>query len=545
MIKIGLGISLQTFPMGGGVSTVAPTWNTQLAITSNADLTHPVQGDTLTAGTPDVSGDPTPSVTYQWQRNAGPAWISIVGSTASVRVLSAGDVGCIVRCVGDASNVAGSADSDSNESGTVAAEPLTFPTLVGNLVALYRGDAITGVANGTPITTWPDLSGNANTLTASGVINPLWFSSLHNTRPGIQTNGTNNRVTGGFGVSAGSDYVSFHVYRYWTAWAAQRVAVDSGGAGGDLSGAVYNPTANNHRFYNSAFLGPWAATDANFVCEIVRSNGSSSFVRKNAVQVASGTISSGLGGMTIGSTQGNSQFAAVESLLHGVVKYDGSTDSSANADILAIEQYALAYADIPSDFDPPFNIVCMGNSQTAGTGLDPADRWPQKLKDALGANYIVSNLGVDSLSTNAMLGLLPAPAAGKTNICIWGEETNSIALQAEAPAQAFADAEAFCDGARTAGYDFIVGWGVLPRNAPWASAPISSANRAAVNGLNSNVTTGFVATGKCDAYYAVEALPFGANDANGNPTYFYDGTHQTASVCATMATDLAAIVLAL
>ncbi len=67
-------------------------------------------GYTLTVSDGSWTGYPSPTITYQWQRNG----VDIVGATASTYVVTLADEGVPVRCVVIATNIAGVTRVNSN-----------------------------------------------------------------------------------------------------------------------------------------------------------------------------------------------------------------------------------------------------------------------------------------------------------------------------------------------------------------------------------------------------------------------------------------------
>ncbi|MBU0999425.1 hypothetical protein KKG24_03975, partial [Patescibacteria group bacterium] len=90
------------------VNTVAP------AVTGTATV-----GETLSCSTGTWTGRPTPTYTYQWQHTT----TNIDGATNSTYVVESAYIGETIRCVVTATNSGGSANANSNNSGTVAAAP--------------------------------------------------------------------------------------------------------------------------------------------------------------------------------------------------------------------------------------------------------------------------------------------------------------------------------------------------------------------------------------------------------------------------------------
>jgi len=86
---------------------------------STGDLNNPLVGDQLSTGTGTWNNAPT-SYALQWYSGASP----VSGATSNVYTLQSSDVGNTVFCEITASNAAGSANADSNSSGTVLSAPV-------------------------------------------------------------------------------------------------------------------------------------------------------------------------------------------------------------------------------------------------------------------------------------------------------------------------------------------------------------------------------------------------------------------------------------
>jgi hypothetical protein len=72
-------------------------------------------GNTLTSSTGTWSGNPTPTYTYQWQKDS----INIGGATNSSYTIQASDEGSVLRCVVTATNTAGSTSAASLDTAVV------------------------------------------------------------------------------------------------------------------------------------------------------------------------------------------------------------------------------------------------------------------------------------------------------------------------------------------------------------------------------------------------------------------------------------------
>lgn len=107
---------------GGGDSV---TLETPINTVAPAVTGTPTQGATLTTTDGTWTGSPTPTFTYQWQRDVAGngVWSNIGGATANTRVIQAADVPNRLRCVVTATNLAGVASANSNA--TAITGPLT------------------------------------------------------------------------------------------------------------------------------------------------------------------------------------------------------------------------------------------------------------------------------------------------------------------------------------------------------------------------------------------------------------------------------------
>jgi hypothetical protein len=102
ILMMSVGNSYGSLP----VNTVAP------AVTGTAAV-----GQTLTTTSGTWTGAPTPTFTYQWQRNT----TNISGETSTTYIAQFADIGSTLRCVVTATNSLGAVSANSNNTGTVAA----------------------------------------------------------------------------------------------------------------------------------------------------------------------------------------------------------------------------------------------------------------------------------------------------------------------------------------------------------------------------------------------------------------------------------------
>lgn len=108
-----------THTINRAAAAAPPEFTVAPAITSNGDLGSPLTGDTLTCDGGTVTGDPTPTKTYQWERNNGGPWEDVSGATTNTYNIggSVSDSGYSHRCKVHAENSEGFDDEVSNASG--------------------------------------------------------------------------------------------------------------------------------------------------------------------------------------------------------------------------------------------------------------------------------------------------------------------------------------------------------------------------------------------------------------------------------------------
>lgn len=101
-------ISMQN--LQGKTNATAPVNTVAPVVTGTATVLS-----TLSCSTGTWTGAPSPSYTYQWQRNGS----NISGANSSTYALKSADIGTTVRCVVTATNAAGSVSANSNSTATV------------------------------------------------------------------------------------------------------------------------------------------------------------------------------------------------------------------------------------------------------------------------------------------------------------------------------------------------------------------------------------------------------------------------------------------
>jgi hypothetical protein len=141
-----------------------------------------VKGNVLTANYTETAGVPTPTMTYQWQRDSS-GWANLSGETASTYTLISGDVGKKVRVIVTATNSAGSDSFTTNETAFIGEIPVITTLTISGTEELGETLSSTFFADGYPAPSldyqwqrysgsWGDISGavSANyTLTVADV----------------------------------------------------------------------------------------------------------------------------------------------------------------------------------------------------------------------------------------------------------------------------------------------------------------------------------------------------------------------------------------
>jgi Ig domain of plant-specific actin-binding protein len=139
----GAGNSTDATPATITISSIAPTNNTAAAITNGS---APVDGTTLGVNPGNWSGNPTPVLSYAWQRCAASAICTSVASGTSY-TLGAADVGSRIRVVETATNDGGNPSVPSTETPVVG--PIVASGLAPSLAfsgTLADGTTLTATA---------------------------------------------------------------------------------------------------------------------------------------------------------------------------------------------------------------------------------------------------------------------------------------------------------------------------------------------------------------------------------------------------------------
>lgn len=195
------------------------------------------------------------------------------------------------------------------------------PSRLSGLRLWLSADRITGLADGDPVTTWPDLSGQSNNATQSTTAaKPLYKTAIVNGRPGILFDGVDDFLTlpaAVYNALLSSDKSVFAVVKWVSVGAADGRVISGANTGsatryairyttGPVWGVLYTTGAAQASITASA--GAIPSTSVSQIVETVQS-GTSLIARVNGTQIATdpanaGTetaIAAGLGANAFGS----------------------------------------------------------------------------------------------------------------------------------------------------------------------------------------------------------------------------------------------------
>lgn len=179
------------------------------------------------------------------------------------------------------------------------------PSSVAGLIAWFRADLLTGLANADPISTWTDLSGNGNNLTASSTARPTYRTAVINGKAVARFDGVNDYMTRTYGAALTQPTTIFIVYK--AATLEQTVIID--GLGSSRHSILTESGTNYLRMYaGTTIVGTTAFTTAAAVVSATFS-GAASDMRLNGTTIITGNPGSQtMSGINLGADPGFSYF---------------------------------------------------------------------------------------------------------------------------------------------------------------------------------------------------------------------------------------------
>lgn len=176
-----------------------------------------------------------------------------------------------------------------------------------------EGRLLTGFSDGNAVTTLTDQSGNGNSPTqASSTLRPLYKASGPNSQPYLQFDGVDDYLACAFTLTQPSHW--FLVYRVRTVGASgSHDTIADGGSGGNYNQIATDTTVRTYIYagavlsYNQIIANnAWAVLSVLF-------NGSSSEIRENGTQRASGNAGTNAGGgITLGCVHPTGRNSAID-----------------------------------------------------------------------------------------------------------------------------------------------------------------------------------------------------------------------------------------
>lgn len=179
------------------------------------------------------------------------------------------------------------------------------PRKLAGLRLWLAADRITGLANGDPVSSWTDLSGQGNHATQSTTAaKPLWKTGIANGRPGVLFDGVDDFLSlaaGACTAMLAGDKSVFLVLKWVAVAAAEARALTIANAGGSsrfsmryTTGPLYSTlhTTGAAQVNTTASAGAAPSTAAAQVFEVVQS-GTSFVGRTNGTQFAADPANAG------------------------------------------------------------------------------------------------------------------------------------------------------------------------------------------------------------------------------------------------------------
>lgn len=180
----------------------------------------------------------------------------------------------------------------------------------GTTIAWFKADAIVGLSNDDPVSTWED-SQNANDVTASGSLRPLYKTNLQNSLPGVRFDGTDDYLISSAFGSAETQPNTVYIVATIRNGSVTHYLFDGGGSTRHMIYWEQGSTA--FKAYAGSFTSGTSHTAGSVFQLTVEFNGSSSQIWLNGT--GSGTSDAGshdLGEIVLGAATGGGAVGAVD-----------------------------------------------------------------------------------------------------------------------------------------------------------------------------------------------------------------------------------------
>jgi hypothetical protein len=165
-----------------------------------------------------------------------------------------------------------------------AAAPAFVPTDLAGLQAWYDASQITGLANGDPVASWADATGNGHTLAqATSARRPTYVASGIGGRPSVDWDGVDDRLLNAT-LSLAQPSTSFVVFRTDTTAVTQFV-MDGGGV---TRQAIFLEGSSTYKYFAGTVVVASQSVTLNPTVLAASFNAGSSGLYHNGTLVASG-----------------------------------------------------------------------------------------------------------------------------------------------------------------------------------------------------------------------------------------------------------------
>lgn len=217
----------------------------------------------------------------------------------------------------------------SRRAGQVDSRVIPLFSSIDGFLGWYAADMITGLSDGDPVATWPDLSGHSNDLLqgTSGQ-RPLYKLGQCNGLPGVDFDATDDSLVSPFS-SLGSTFTLFIVYAPKTGTSAAYRALSGGG-----NNWLVGPFNGTNRYYNGGFIGSGAVSAGVFHYYTVAADGTGAAFYKDSALDGTNTGTLGPSTLYLGYNPTNQEPA--NSVICEVLVYNKRL---ADSDITTVQNY--------------------------------------------------------------------------------------------------------------------------------------------------------------------------------------------------------------
>lgn len=335
----------------------------------------------------------------------------------------------------------------------------SFSPLDLSPVFWVRADSLSALADGDPVSTWPDLSASPNNLTATTTARPTYKPNVLNGHPVV-------RFAGNPQTMATADATHPAISQPYTLVVVGKASGENqmfvapySGLGGILTHRFNGTDHFDWLFAGSAWMGGGGGSEKdeiNFWASMFVVNGASSTHRMNGRSYATGSPgTSALGGVKLGSCADLGGYWLVGDIAE-VIIFSGalSSDNQWNINSYLGERYGL-------DVRRWSNLVFDGDSLTHGYDVPLAAAYPSICCYTLPSvdHSIPAEVGLKltQLEANASTRVDPLLVTNGDQQClvIWAG-INDVTMDAASGATVLARLTTYCNSRRAAGWPKII-----------------------------------------------------------------------------------------